>query len=344
MRLALLATPLALPIVLSLSSCSKPDGRLAQRAHQLLDEGKLQQAQDSIQDGFRQFPESIALRQERLHLNLLAGQPELAAAEAHQILQTDPSAQPYRLPLRDPSPAIRSLAVRAFALDPPSRPSPPGVLKNALRDPDPTVRREAIEATRILSPSQASPLLRQATQDADWLTRASAARLLGSRADPSAIPTLFSMLQDKDSYVRRFARRSLLELSTSAKPDAYLPSLQSQDRTTQVIAALALARLNDGRGLDTLLAEIANPLGIERIECVKSAVRIQDPRILPAVRSATADSDTQVRMVALIALGLLKDKESAPLMKKIGSDSSSPQEVRLAAGKALELLSQPAGK
>ena len=119
MRLALLAIPLALPIVFFLSSCSKPDGRLAQRAHQLLDEGKLQQAQDSIQDGFRQFPESIALRQERLHLNLLAGQPELAAAEAHQILQTDPSAQPYRLPLRDPSPAIRSLAVRAFALDHP---------------------------------------------------------------------------------------------------------------------------------------------------------------------------------------------------------------------------------
>ena len=339
MRLALLVVSLGLTVAISLSSCSKPDGRLAQRAHQLLDEGKLQQAQDSIQDGFRQFPESIALRQERLHLNLLAGQPELAAAEAHQILQTDPSAPPYRLPLRDPS-----LAVRAFALDPPSRPSPPGVLKNALRDPDPTVRREAIEATRILSPSQASPLLRQATQDADWLTRASAARLLGSRADPSAIPTLLSMLQDKDSYVRRFARRSLLELSTSAKPDAYLPSLQSQDRTTQVIAGLALARLNDGRGLDTLLAEIANPLGIERIECVKSAVRIQDPRILPAVRSATADPDAQVRMVALIALGLLKDKESAPLMKKIGSDSSTPQEVRLAAGKALELLSQPAGK
>jgi HEAT repeat protein len=148
------------------------------------------------------------------------------------------------------------------------------------------------------------------------------------------------MLQDKDSYVRRFARRSLLELSTLAKPDAYLPALQSKDRTTQVVAALALARLNDGRGLDILLAEMANPLGIERIECVKSAVRIQDPRVLPAVRAATSDQDSQVRMVALIALGLLQDKESAPLMKKIQSDTSAPQEVRLAAGKALELLSQ----
>jgi hypothetical protein len=152
------------------------------------------------------------------------------------------------------------------------------------------------------------------------------------------------MLQDKDSYVRRFARRSLLELSTLAKPDAYLPALQSKDRTTQVVAALALARLNDGRGLDILLAEMANPLGIERIECVKSAVRIQDPRVLPAARAATSDQDSQVRMVALIALGLLQDKESAPLMKKIQSDVSTPQEVRLAAGKALELLSQPTPK
>jgi HEAT repeat protein len=120
--------------------------------------------------------------------------------------------------------------------------------------------------------------------------------------------------------------------------------LQSKDRTTQVVAALALARLNDGRGLDILLAEVANPLGIERIEGVKSAVRIQDPRVLPAIRAATADPDSQVRVVSLIALGLLRDKESTPLLKKISADSTSPQEVRLAAGKALELLSQPTTK
>ena len=40
MRLALLVVPLGLTVAISLSSCSKPDGRLAQRAHQLLDEGK----------------------------------------------------------------------------------------------------------------------------------------------------------------------------------------------------------------------------------------------------------------------------------------------------------------
>jgi len=331
----------ALLLAISLTSCSRPDGRLAERAHQLLNEGKLQQAQESLQDGFRQFPQSVALRQERLRLNLLAGQPELAAAEAHQILQTQPSAQPYRLPLRDPSPAIRSLAIRAFALDPPPRPSPLSTLRNALRDSDPTVRREAIEATRILSATDSTPLLTQATQDPDWLTRASAARLLGNRADPTAIPTLFSMLNDKDSYVRRFARRSLLELATLSKPDAYLPALQSKDRTTQVVAALALARLNDGRGLNILLEEIANPLGIERTEGVKSAVRIQDPRVLPAVRTATTDQDSQVRMVALIALGLLHDQESSSRMKQISNDPSAPQEVRLAAGKALDLLSQP---
>ncbi len=326
----------ALLLALTLTSCSRPDGRLAERAHQLLDQGKLQQAQEALQDGFRQFPQSVALRQERLHLNLLAGQPELAAAEAHQILQTQPSAQPYRLPRRDPSPAIR-----AFALDPPPSPSPRRTLGNALRDSDPTVRREAIEATRILSAADAAPLLRQATQDSDWLTRASAARLLGNRADPTAIPTLFSMLNDKDSYVRRFARRSLLELATLSKPDAYLPALQSKDRTTQVVAALALARLNDGRGLNILLEEMANPLGIERSEGVKSIVRIQDPQVLPAVRKATTDQDSQVRMVALIALGLLHDQESAPRMRQISNDSAAPQEVRLAAGKALELLSQP---
>jgi HEAT repeat protein len=45
-------------------------------------------------------------------------------------------------------------------------------------------------------------------------------------------------------------------------------------------------------------------------------------------------------MVALIALGLLHDKESTPLIKRIAADSTAPKEVRLAAGKALELLLQ----
>ena len=245
---------LILLLALTLTACSRPDTRLARQIHQLCQQGNLPQAQESLATAFRQFPESLSLRQERLYLNLLAGQPELAAAEASQILQANPSAQPYRQPLHDSSPAIRALAIRAIALHPPTRPPPASLLTTALQDSDPTVRRAALEATQILSTSEALPLLRQASKDSDWLTRAAAARLFGSRADPSAIPTLFSMLSDRDSYVRRFARRSLLELATRSTPNAYLPALQSKDRTTQVVAALALARLNDGHGLDILLA------------------------------------------------------------------------------------------
>jgi ribosomal-protein-alanine acetyltransferase len=46
-----------------------------------------------------------------------------------------------------------------------------------------------------------------------------------------------------------------------------------------VVAALALARLNDGRGLNILLEEMANPLGIERTEGVKS-IWFQDQHLL----------------------------------------------------------------
>ena len=109
-------------------------------------------------------------------------------------------------------------------------------------------------------------------------------------------------------------------------------------------AALALARLNDGRGIEILLAEIANPMGIERVEAVKSASRVRDPRVLPALRTATGDTDPEVRVVALIALGLLQDKESSALLKKIYADPTAPRPVHLAAGKAIELLTQPPAK
>ena len=332
---------LLLPLLL-LCACSKPGDGAARRAHELLEAGRFEEARTLIDTSLKETPDSPSLRQERMHLALLLGQPEIAAGEAGQIIRLNPQAQPYRRPMEDRLPAVRANALKALALDPPERPSPGSLIKTGLKDPDPTVRREAAEATRILEPKEAIKVLRTAAKDSDWLTRATAARLFGQRGNPELIPDLFKMLQDADSYVRRFARRSLLELAEKAKAEDYLPSLKSQDRTTQIVAALALVRLNDGRGAEVLLAEIANPLGIERVECVKAVSKLVDPRVVPALRAATGDKDPEVRVVSLIALGLLKDKDSAPLLKKISADPASPKEVKLAAAKALDLLTKPA--
>ena len=335
---------LSLLAIFSLAGCTRPGDSQARRAHELLEAGRFEEARTLIDTSLKETPESATLRQERMHLALLLGQPEIAAAEARQILRLNPKAQPYRRPLEDRLPAVRANALKALALDPLDRPAPATLIKAGLKDPDPTVRREAIEATRILDSKEAIRILRSAAKDSDWLTRATAARLFGQRGDPSLVPDLFAMLQDPDSYVRRFARRSLLELAEKAKAGAYLSSLRSSDRTTQIVAALALVRLNDGRGADILLAEIANPLGIERVECVKAVSKLVDPRVVPALRTATGDKDPEVRVVSLIALGLLKDKESAVLFKKISADPASPKDVKLAAAKALDLLSKPEEK
>jgi len=332
---------LSLLTILSLAGCSRPGDADARRAHELLEAGRFEEARTLIDSSLKKTPDSSSLRQERLHLALLLGQPEIAAGEAGQILRLNPQAQPYRRPLEDRLPAVRANALKALALDPPARPSPGSLIKTGLKDPDPTVRREAAEATRILDPKEALKILRAAAKDSDWLTRATAARLFGQRGNPDLIPDLFKMLQDADSYVRRFARRSLLELADKSKPEAYLAGLKSPDRTTQIVAGLALVRLNDGRGAEVLLEEIANPLGIERVECVKAVSKLVDPRVVPALRTATGDKDPEVRVVSLIALGLLKDKDSAPLFKKISADPSAPKDVKLAASKALDLLSKP---
>ncbi|MEY5062674.1 MAG: hypothetical protein RLZZ112_638 [Verrucomicrobiota bacterium] len=334
-------TFLLLPLLL-LCACSKPGDGAARRAHELLEAGRFEEARTLIDTSLKETPDSPSLRQERMHLALLLGQPEIAAGEAGQIIRLNPQAQPYRRPMEDRLPAVRANALKALALDPPARPAPVTLIKAGLKDPDPTVRREAAEATRILDSKEAIKVLRTAAKDSDWLTRATAARLFGQRGNPDLIPDLFKMLQDADSYVRRFARRSLLELAEKAKAEDYLPSLKSKDRTTQIVAALALVRLNDGRGAEVLLAEIANPLGIERVECVKAVSKLVDPRVVPALRAATGDKDPEVRVVSLIALGLLKDKDSAPLFKKISADPASPKEVKLAAAKAIDLLAKPA--
>lgn len=332
---------LSLLTILSLAGCSRPGDADARRAHELLEAGRFEEARTLIDTSLQKTPTSPALRQERMHLALLMGQPEIAAAEARQVLRLNPKARPYREPLKDRLPAVRANALKALALDPPTRSSPDSLIKAGLKDSNPTVRREAAEATRILDSKEAIKILRVAAKDPDWLTRAVAARLFGQRGNPDLIPDLFKMLQDADSYVRRFARRSLLELAEKATPEAYLAKVKSPDRTTQIVAALALVRLNDGRGAEVLLAEITNPLGIERVECVKAVSKLVDPRVVPALRAAATDKDPEVRVVSLIALGLLKDKDSAPLFKKISADPSTPKEVKLAAAKALDLLTKP---
>ena len=106
---------LLLPLVL-LSGCTRPGDSEARRAHELLETGRFEEARTLIGTSLKETPDSPSLRQERMHLALLLGQPEVAAAEARQILRLNPKAQPYRRPLEDRLPAVRANALKALAL------------------------------------------------------------------------------------------------------------------------------------------------------------------------------------------------------------------------------------
>ena len=70
---------LSLLTILSLAGCTRPGDADARRAHELLEAGRFEEARTLIDTSLKETPDSPSLRQERLHLALLLGQPEIAA-------------------------------------------------------------------------------------------------------------------------------------------------------------------------------------------------------------------------------------------------------------------------
>jgi hypothetical protein len=172
-----------------------------------------------------------------------------------------------------------------------------------------------------------------------------AGALLEGLADPSSIPALSESLgKDEDSLVRRMASHALLTIAT----EAVLPALRAamtgdKDWGVKVNAAYGVAKqghVDGARALEEAYWSKETPAQYHAI-VFGALADIAAPSSAPFFRRILAES-TEIGYLlgSISALEKMKDSASVSELNRIATTSSYSQNVREAAKKAADALSE----
>jgi HEAT repeat protein len=167
-------------------------------------------------------------------------------------------------------------------------------LLNALTDPDPALRSNAALVLGQLKDPRALPGLIQALSDPDLDVRWQAAEALGQIGDPQAAQALVAALRDPAEAVRRSAVHALVKL----------PGIDVRASLTELI-----------RGQES---------GPVRATALEVLAEMGDRDAVPALIDALRDPHEEVRKLAALALGRLRDLRAVePLLLAASSGEGS---------------------
>jgi HEAT repeat protein len=332
-------------------------GTDAQRVQQLLALGNLQQLASLGPEGVRPL------------LELLRNGPPNKQFSAVKALGeiSDPRVRPAMLEaLRKPSPAVRIAALGT--LERLADSTTFSEVEKLLRDQTASVRVSAVEAATTCGGTRAVPSLIKCLKDASWEVRNAAATALGNLGDRSAVEALCKLLDDPDRDVRERAIAALAQIADPRAIVALVPALLDAESSVRSAAAAALQKLD--RNWDQLdVVRQAVPKIVSALRHADYWVRHSagkllerlniDPTSLPPESPASApekpavapafshpvlgvladllfDRDRDLRLAAAEALGRLRERSAASLLKSALRDADFS--VRRAVQEALEAL------
>lgn len=202
-----------------------------------------------------------------------------------------------------------------------------GALLARHRDPDPEVRWRVLYALeKVVSPGQIVLPVALHLEDAEWLSRAYAARTLGRQKSSRATAYLVQRCSDMEPAVAVNAIRALQQIgdSTSSLCAVTLRNaLKAPVPDVRVTAATALAERffwvpldsTDRRSvLDTLALHLADPDAATRGACARALLAIEGEAALDRVRPLLSDSSRYTRAAVIVALSRLPAARVEPLL------------------------------
>jgi HEAT repeat protein len=187
------------------------------------------------------------------------------------------------------------------------------------------------------------PALRRALGHQQPQVRLTAAWALGSIEDGSAVADLEGLVvRDSDRRVRLAAIEALGELQQNRSRDVLLGVLNGRDLEASVAAVEAIGELDD---LDAAPPAIVRALESAHIPLRHAAlyvlVEIEDDRLVPVLLPHVNDSDPDVRVHVIEALGELKARNAVPALTRALNDPNA--DVRRAAVEALAEIGERDG-
>lgn len=195
-------------------------------------------------------------------------------------------------------------------------------------------------------------LLQALRDETDILVREDISFALMSMGD-YAIDALVDLLQDPNANVRHHAAHTLGKIGNPVVIDDLVGVLHDSSDTVVHKTVYALGQIADARAIGGLVKILGHPNAdvqnnlvealtyfgaesiphlIQRIEHENYAVReqvvdilgqIQDESVLPLLKEALFDSDWQVRLSAVNAIGNFGAKIAQPILKSKPADQSS---------------------
>jgi HEAT repeat protein len=167
-------------------------------------------------------------------------------------------------------------------------------------------RRDHIgHALMLIGTPSVEPLL-VSLNDGDPLIRKYAARFLGWLNDQRALELLISALRDVDSKVRGEAIWSLLRLGNTRAIKPLVTVLQDEDPAVRAQAAEALIGFGDF-AIEPLLVILQSKESYQRWRAAWILGRIKNSTATEALIRALDDSTTEVKRIAITALGEVGD-------------------------------------
>ncbi len=227
--------------------------------------------------------------------------------------------------LRDPSPRLRGEA--AVALWRLADSSAIGRLIERHDDPDPEVRWRVMWALeRMVAPERVVLIAALHAEDAEWLTRAYAARTLGRQKSPRATAYLLQQLKDPHPgvVVNAIAALQLIADTSSALTIRLLTGALSHPHPyVRVSAATAMAErfawvradsLTRRAALDSLARRLRDPDAATRGAAARALVARRGENALALVGPLLADGSIYTRVAVLRSLALLPATRASALL------------------------------
>jgi len=182
--------------------------------------------------------------------------------------------------LKDPSPNIRRLALKALANKGMAARigSATETLCNALRDETPAIRANAAEALGKLADPQAADSLSEALADDDHGVRNKAAIALARLGDPRAVPALITQLNEAGPG-RPEAAEALGNFSDPGVADALMGVLKDHDPSVRLAAVESLHKIGEPQAVSVLRGRAKNE---------------QEPTVARAIEAAIADLESKL--------------------------------------------------
>ena len=192
-------------------------------------------------------------------------------------------------------------------------------LLEALSDQDPDQQRAAVRIlSRLHHPNATVPLLALAESEADMNLRRDALLVVGEVASDDVAPRLGAIAAGTQRRLRDVAAWALARLGTRDALNELGKLLDNSLPVVRAYAVLGLGAAQDGRwktALTTLLRNDRSPLVRSASALALAALGGSD--VVAALTTSMRSQDQDVTGTAIVALGLLGDSASVPVLADV---------------------------